>query len=374
MNPDAVVIGGGLAGAATAVLLAEKGRHVVLLEKETAVGHKVCGEFISWEAVHYLQRLGINLPALGAQSIGSLHLEIGGQSMRAALPFQASSLSRLRLDQAVLAIARAKGADIRQGDAVTTLTQQEGGWRVETATGSVHTPVVFLASGKTDVRGWQRPHTRKSDLIGFKMHFHLQPDQVEALRQHIEMLLFDGGYAGLELVEDDIANLCLLIHRKKYQACQKNWISLLEMIQDASPLLQQRLNGALPRWQRPLAIYGMPYGYIYRARDGMEGLYRLGDQMSVISSFAGDGMAMALHSAFIATACYLNGKTADDYHDRAYLDFRKPVKTADFISTFALIKNTHPWLCLVCSMWPGSLNWAAQAVRFNSSNTISFLK
>lgn len=365
LNREAVVIGGGLAGAATAALLGAQGRNVLLLEKEPVPHHKVCGEFISWEAVHYLERLGIDLPSLGAQPIDNLHLGFGEYSVHSDLPFRAWSLSRLKLDQAVLAIAQERGASVKCGNTVTALKQESDGWLIETTAGSIHTPTVFLASGKSDLRGWARPITTQSDLIGFKMHFHLQDDQTQALRHHVEMLLFDGGYAGMELVENDIANLCLLISKQQYKICQKDWIRLLEALQQASPILKRRLNGAMPVWQKPLAVYGMPYGYIHRDKGETKGLYRLGDQMAVISSFAGDGMAMALHSAFTAAGCYLKGESGAVYHDKIYKDFRKPIKMASAISAFALTKKTQPLIHLLFHTWPGSLRWAARAVRLN---------
>ncbi len=365
MNPEAVIIGGGLAGAATAALLSSQGRNVMLLEKEPVPHHKVCGEFISWEAVRYLKQLDIDLPSLGAQPIDHLHLGFGEYSVHTDLPFRAWSLSRLKLDQAVLAIAQERGAIVKLGCAATALKQESAGWLIETTAGSIHTPTVFLASGKSDLRGWPRPVAAQSDMIGFKMHFHLQDDQTQALRCHVEMWLFNGGYAGMELVENDIANLCLLISKKQYKVCQKDWTCLLEALQRASPILKRRLDGAMPVWQKPLAVYGMPYGHLHRDKKEIKGLYRLGDQMAVISSFAGDGMAMALHSAFIAANCYLKGESGAFYHEKIYKDFRKPVKMASMISAFALTKNTQPFIRLLFHIWPGSLRWAARAVRLN---------
>ena len=46
-----VCIGGGPAGSALATRLARSGREVVLVERETGPHDKVCGEFLSWEAV-----------------------------------------------------------------------------------------------------------------------------------------------------------------------------------------------------------------------------------------------------------------------------------------------------------------------------------
>ena len=50
---DNLVIGGGLACSMVAIGLATAGRQMTLLEKKSAASHKVCGEFLSPEAVGY---------------------------------------------------------------------------------------------------------------------------------------------------------------------------------------------------------------------------------------------------------------------------------------------------------------------------------
>ena len=50
-----------------------------------------------------------------------------------------------------------------------------------------------------------------SGLIGFKSYFRLSGDQDAQLQGHIEVLMFAGGYAGLQHVEGGMANLCLLV-------------------------------------------------------------------------------------------------------------------------------------------------------------------
>jgi flavin-dependent dehydrogenase len=53
---DHLVIGGGPAGSMVAMRLAEAGREVLLLEKGRTAHDKVCGEFLSREAVQYLSQ------------------------------------------------------------------------------------------------------------------------------------------------------------------------------------------------------------------------------------------------------------------------------------------------------------------------------
>jgi menaquinone-9 beta-reductase len=107
---EIVVAGGGLAGSAVAAALAQAGVDVTLIERETAPVHKICGEFLSAEAQDYLERLGLNIGALGGAVISDLQLIRGNDAITTALPFRGLGLSRFALDEALLNHAAACGA------------------------------------------------------------------------------------------------------------------------------------------------------------------------------------------------------------------------------------------------------------------------
>ena len=102
-NFDAIILGGGPAGSAAAIELSLAGRRVALLERSLAAHDKVCGDFLSTEALSTLSSLGLNLPALGAVSINRVRLAGSLGISSATLPFAAQSLTRRALDEALLA-------------------------------------------------------------------------------------------------------------------------------------------------------------------------------------------------------------------------------------------------------------------------------
>lgn len=318
-----LVIGGGLAGAAVAILLARRGEAVTLLEKEKEPKHKVCGEFLSIEAQHYLQALGIDPDRLGAAPIRQLRLSADTRSVESHLPFTGRSLSRHALDAALLARANASGVTVRKGADVTGLAESADGYTIKLRGGeSLIARRVYLATGKHELRGWPRRKPIKP-TIGFKMHWHLSPAQQARLCETAELYLLEGGYAGLEPIEDGRTNLCLAIAPDRFTALGGRWEMLLSAWREASPLLNARLTGAIPVWEKPLAVAGIPYGFVSTEAKA-QNLFRLGDQMAVIPSFCGDGMAMTLHSAFLAA----QAKDARAYHRQARRDFLPLVRRA----------------------------------------------
>ena len=99
---DHVVIGGGLAGSMVGLKLAGAGREVVLLEKQREAHDKVCGEFLSAEAIGYLRRAGVDAQAACAHSIERVCLHAGRKCVNARLPFQTLSLSLRVLNEIMM--------------------------------------------------------------------------------------------------------------------------------------------------------------------------------------------------------------------------------------------------------------------------------
>ena len=359
---EVLVIGGGPAGAAAAAALAEAGRRVVLIERTSGPHDKVCGEFISQETARYLHALGIEPRALGAEPIDAVRLSARKSVVAAALPFTALSLSRRVLDEAMLQGAAARGAQLLRGVRVRALQRHQSGWqaRLDDA-GIIAGDAVFLATGKHDLKGWGRPPGRQPDLVAFKMHWRLAPGQAAVLARHVELVLFEGGYAGLEPVEGGRANLCLLVRRRRLAELGRSWPRLIAAIRAESPLLDTRLSGATPCWQRPLALASIPYGYILPKAD--DGPFRLGDQAAVIPSFAGDGMALARHSARLATGCYLGGGHVADYRSRLARDLRHGVRLASLLSHLLVRRTGQDILSMAARMQPPLMARVAGATR-----------
>lgn len=146
---DVVVVGGGLAGCATAIRLARSGLSVSVLERSKMPGRKSCGEGLFPAGVEALSKLGVNPGEEGAALRGVRFI---ASNATAEAPFAggrtALGIRREVLDTAIRARARDEGVCVRTG--VSVFGIMTGGGRVravETSAGDIEARAFVAADG-----------------------------------------------------------------------------------------------------------------------------------------------------------------------------------------------------------------------------------
>ena len=362
MQDEFLIVGGGVAGCAASIALARKGRSVTLIEREPTPRHKVCGEFLSGEALEDLHRLGIDVASLGAVPLNYVRLAAARRAAEAPLPFPAASLTRKALDTALLAAAIAAGVRVERGRSVQSLSRMaEHLWQATLDDGTTYeAQTAFLATGKHDLRGHGRPKDRHQ-WVGFKMYYRLSAAQTADLADASELTLYSGGYGGIQPVEDGITNFCCVVQRRYFAHAGLRWEGLLAKMRQDCPHLAMRLDGAKPLLDKPITITHIPYGYIRRTTE--DGLYCIGDQAAVIPSFTGDGISIALHTSRCAVAAHLAGEPAPIFQSKLRSAMLPQMRLAELAANGlnnALSRAVLPY-CL--RVWPGAMRITARLTR-----------
>jgi flavin-dependent dehydrogenase len=359
---EVVIIGGGVAGCAASIALARKGRSVTLIEREPTPRHKVCGEFLSGEALQDLHALGVDVVSLGAVPIDYVRLAAARRAATAPLPFPAKSLTRKALDTALIAEATAAGVRVERGRGVHSLSRTAANiWRAKLDDGTTYeAPTAFLATGKHDLRGYGRtkdPH----QWIGFKMYYRMSPAQTADLGDASELTLYSGGYGGIQPVEHGVTNFCCVVQRRYFARAGLRWEGLLAQMQQDCPHLAMRLSGAEPLLDKPITVTHIPYGYIRRATE--DGLYCIGDQAAVIPSFTGDGISIALHTARSAAASYLAAEPAPAFQAKLRSAMLPQMRLAELAADGLNNAFARAVLPFFLRVWPGAMRVTASLTR-----------
>ena len=321
---DVIVVGAGPAGAATAILLAEHGLAVMLLERGRRARSKICGEYLSPEAGRVLDRLGAlkAVDAGGAVALAGMRITAPDGTVLAARygvvggfrPYRehAIGVSRATLDGALLDRVRALPVDLREGVRVTDVVVEDGrvvgvlgadagGARVE-----ARARVVVAADGRASAvahaLGCRHPHPlARMALVTYVAGV---PD----CRDVGEIFVDPPDYAILNPLAPDRVNLSLVVPL----AHAVPWRSRLEDFFAARvkhlPHLARRLAGA--RRVAPLQSMG-PLAYrVTPPREG--GVLFVGDAAGFYDPFTGEGIFTALRSAELAADTLVAALRAGD--------------------------------------------------------------
>jgi len=182
VSHHAIVVGAGPAGAATAILLAERGFDVLVLDRAAFPRPKICGEYLSPEAARVLDRLGVlkALDTAGAMPLAGMRITapdgtvvVGRyRAIGSWRPYRDHALAvpRETLDGLLAERLRALPIDFRERTRVTDVRIEGGrvtGVEAMDERGATHqfrAPLVIAADGRASVvaqrLGLRRPHRR----------------------------------------------------------------------------------------------------------------------------------------------------------------------------------------------------------------------
>ena len=316
---DALIIGAGPAGSSAAILLATAGWSVALIEKQSFPRRKVCGECVAASNLPLLDALGIGgeFADNAGPELKRVALMRGAQSVWADLPAAADArqpwgraIGRETLDTLLLARARAAGATVLQPWAVQKVSGMAGNHHCtarETVSGRLRllqAPVAILAHGSweplPEERAVQRMARGGSDLLAFKANF----SGGKLAAGMLPVLSFDGGYGGMVLADGGLVTLACCIRAERLDALRRAAPGRAagDVVEDMLKLQCQgvadALDGAL-RCGTWLASGPLRPGVRLRGDDEV---FRIGNAAGEAHPIIGEGISMALQSAWLLCA------------------------------------------------------------------------
>ncbi|HJQ37784.1 MAG TPA: NAD(P)/FAD-dependent oxidoreductase [Thermoanaerobaculia bacterium] len=281
---DVAIIGAGPAGSTLAALLARRGIDVALYDRDAFPRDKLCGEFLSYDALPILDPLGVltEIDKTGAPRIDHCRVVGSKRTYEFTFPHPARGVSRMYLD-----------------DLLHRTAQQLGARAVESTVAELPQAKVIVGAwgrwGRFDQqlhRKFVRDHSHRN--FGFKRHYTANRQLPTA--NSIELYSFKRGYLGVNAVEGGITNICGLVHASRLAGHKGRWDAFIETIRAEEPRLEELYSRHEPAQDGYLSSEPV----IFRARSAVEGgVFMIGDASGVIDPLTGNGMAMAIQSALL---------------------------------------------------------------------------
>jgi len=388
---DALIIGAGPAGSATAILLARAGWKVVLVEQDAYPRRKVCGECLGAASLALLDELGVGagVRAHAGPELRSVGFMSEASTVVADFPACTSgpyaygrAMRREHLDSLLVERALQVGVCVMQPVKVRSVHGRPGAFRCELDTARSGARVMSVqASVVIDAHGsWQRgpiiaagnepsPTRRpryRSDLFAFKAVF-----RNTALPSGLlPVLALPGAYGGMVIADQGLATLACCMRRDTLAACRA-----------AHPGLA--VGEAVEAWLRRHCL---------GVRDSLEGARRVGPWLSVgpldpgterpvvdavlrVGNAAGEshpligeGIAMALRSAVLLTDELAGGSAARvdvcevqrSYGERWRAEFSQRLRVAALYAQVAMRPRLTWTSRVLMQRWPALLTQAAR--------------
>lgn len=352
---EVLIIGGGLAGLTAAIHLSKKGFQVIVIEKNEFPKHKVCGEYISNEVLPYLNWLGINCNDLYPTLITKLQFSIcNGKTIDCGLPLGGFGISRYVLDKYLYHKALSFGCTILT-DSVENVIFDENQFAIATNNGVLKAKIVLGAFGKRsniDQKLNRNFIQKKSPWLAVKAHYSGNfPDDLVGLHN------FKGGYCGVSKVENNKINICYLADYKTFKQ-YKNIEEYQKAVVFKNPNLKLLFENCTMLFDKPLTISQI----CFEQKKAVENhILMIGDTAGLIHPLCGNGMAMAIHSAKIASELvvhFFNNeiKSRADlekkYKQEWKFNFEKRIQAGRFIAQLLQHQKISEFLLQIAIKFP----------------------
>ena len=382
---DALIIGGGPAGATTGLLLAQAGWSVGIVEKKTFPRRKVCGEFLSATNLSLLQQVGIADFYLSSSGPEVRRVGLYATDVMLATPMPTSSqtdlkwgraLGREHLDTALLDKARSSGAILWQPAQVQNMERHENLFScsiiIDDKIEKIQARIIVIAHGSWEhqlLQSTVKASHKDSDLLAFKAHFknsNLAPDLMP-------LLAFPGGYGGLVHTDNGRITLSCCIRRDVLQQIRQQHPGIqagdavLDYIKTKCLGVKQVLTHA-QREGNWLSCGPIQPGI---RKPYKNGIFFVGNIAGEAHPIVAEGISMAMQSAWLLSQILIKGKNnlmtdkalnamGKIYANQWRKNFAARIYAASLFAQFAMRPALLNLMTHSIKLFPGLLTFGAK--------------
>lgn len=339
---DALIIGGGPGGSATATFLARAGKSVLVLEKEHFPRFHI-GESLLPYNHPIFEEMGV-LPRLEAagftRKLGA-QFHLGNSTKRLKLAFRNGRFTRSRVafhveratfDDLLLKHARSSGAEVREGWMVTKFTTDNSGVSIEArgengATETIRGSFLIDASGRVNLTGNQEglrvayPSLKKLAIFG---HFeNVKMDQGPEAGDILVIRLEDKWFWLIPLSPRKVS-VGMVMNQDEFTRTKQSPADLFACVWQSSSEMRERMKDST--LVSPIQATS-DFSYRNRRLVGQR-LLRVGDAAGFLDPIFSSGVYVAMYSGRLAAKAVLAALASGNDGQHRFRRYEKKVTAA----------------------------------------------
>ena len=334
---DAIVIGGGPAGSTAGALLAEKGRNVVVLEKEKFPRYHV-GESLMPFCYFTFERLGVvdELNRRGYTKKHSVQFVTKDGSISAPFYFfqhldhpaaTTWQVKRSEFDEMLLDNARAKGAEVREETRVMEFLYDQGsvvGVRAKGSDGHVydiHAPITVDATGRDALfqvkNGWRKRDPKLNKIAIWTLYKGAKRDPgLDEGATTVAYLDHKGWFWNIPM-RDDIVSSGIVAERDYLYRDSRDLKTIFEREIENNVWIKEHLSCG-----EQFGEYWVTGEYSYRSEHcASDGVVLIGDAFAFLDPVFSSGVFLALKSGEIAADAIDAAFETGDFSASSFSDY-----------------------------------------------------
>ncbi len=294
MMHDVAIVGGGIAGLSLSIDMKKRGYKVTIIEKGTYPRHKVCGEYISMESHGYLQKICPTISSLDLPMINNFKLTTGSnKEFKTTLDLGGFGISRYLLEELLFKEAKKQGVEFMLNTKAQDINFDfnKNIYTIKTNSRNINSFLVCNSTGRKSNLKTARMKNIGTNYVGVKYHI-----KMKRKPNLIEIHNFQGGYCGISNIEEGKSCICYIVNSKYLNKVNNSIPELENTFLFKNSNIEKIFTTAEFVFKEPITVSGINFLIKEPVTDDS---FSLGDAAGSMAPIIGNGMSMALRSAFV---------------------------------------------------------------------------